>query len=107
MLQFTSDQVSPVPHRECETDRDTFHRLRLVIRQEIVTLGDPSINLTTPWVNTSPRKIGNAISDPDVLLIDTRNDYEVELGTFEGATNPHTATFGEWNAYATRWPCQT
>ena len=47
----------------------------------------------------TPEDWNALIGDPDVLLIDTRNDYEVELGTFQGATNPHTATFGEWNTY--------
>ena len=46
VLQFirADQRFAGMPHRECETDRDTFHRLRLVIRQEIVTLGDPSVN---------------------------------------------------------------
>ena len=102
VLQFirADQRFAGMPHRECETDRDTFHRLRLVIRQEIVTLGDPSINPNDAVGEyVTPEDWNALISDPDVLLIDTRNDYEVELGTFEGATNPHTATFGEWNAY--------
>ena len=102
VLQFirADQRFDGMPHRECETDRDTFHRLRLVIRQEIVTLGDPSINPNDAVGEyVAPEDWNTLISDPDVLLIDTRNDYEVELGTFEGATNPHTTTFGEWNAY--------
>ena len=102
ILQFirADQRFAGMPHRECETDRDTFHRLRLVIRQEIVTLGDPSINPNDAVGEyVAPEDWNALISDPEVLLIDTRNDYEVELGTFQGATNPHTATFGEWNAY--------
>ncbi len=46
------------------------------------------------------RKIGNAlISDPEVILIDTRNDYEIEIGTFQNAVNPNTATFREFPEY--------
>ena len=44
------------------------------------------------------------ISDPEVELIDVRNDYEVEIGSFEGAENPQTETFGEWDKYVKkRW----
>ena len=102
VLKFIrSDQrFNAMPHRECETDRDTFYRLRLVIRQEIVPLGDPSVNPNDAVGEyVSPEDWNALIRDPDVLLIDTRNDYEVELGTFQGATNPHTTAFGEWNAY--------
>ena len=102
VLKFirADQRFNAMPHRECETDRDTFHRLRLVIRPEIVTLGDPSVNPNDAVGEyVAPQDWNALINDPDVLLIDTRNDYEVELGTFQGATNPHTATFGEWNAY--------
>jgi UPF0176 protein len=89
-----------MPHRECETERETFHRLRIIIRPEIVTLGDPSVNPNDAAGEYVPPEDWNQlISDPEVLLIDTRNDYEVELGTFKNAINPDTAAFGEWEAF--------
>ena len=89
-----------MPHRECETERETFHRLRIIIRPEIVTLGDPSVNPNdAAGEYVSPEDWNALISDPEVLLIDTRNDYEVELGTFKNAINPDTAAFGEWDAF--------
>ena len=89
-----------MPHRECETERNSFHRLRIIIRPEIVTLGDPSMNPNDAISEyVSPEDWNQLISDPDVLLIDTRNDYEVEQGTFKGAANPDTATFGQWDNY--------
>ena len=96
-----SDQrFAEMLHRECETQRNSFHRLRIIIRPEIVTLGDPAINPNDAVGEyVSPEDWNQLISDPDVLLIDTRNDYEVELGTFKGATNPDTATFGQWDNY--------
>ncbi len=94
------ERFADMPHRACETERITFHRLRIIIRPEIVTLGDPSVspnNAVGEYV--APEDWNELINDPDVLLVDTRNDYEVELGTFKGATNPETRTFGEWDTY--------
>lgn len=87
-------------HRECSTECLTFHRLRIIIRPEIVTLGDPSVNPNDGAGNyVSPEDWNELISDPEVKLIDTRNDYEVELGTFKGAIDPKTTAFGEWDDY--------
>lgn len=102
ILEFIrgDQRFTDMPHRECESQSNSFHRLRIIIRPEIVTLGDPSINPNDAvGEHVSPEDWNQLISDPDVLLIDTRNDYEVELGTFEGATNPNTETFGQWDNY--------
>ena len=93
-------RFADMPHRECKTERETFHRLRLIIRPEIVTLGDPSANPNkAAGKYVAPEDWNELISDSDVLIIDTRNDYEVELGTFKNAVNPNTAAFGEWDAF--------
>ncbi len=93
-------RLAKMPHRECPTERLTFHRLRIIIRLEIVTLGDPTVNPNeASGEYVSPEEWNELISDPEVKLIDTRNDYEVELGTFKGAIDPKTAAFGEWNDY--------
>ena len=93
-------RFADMPHRECKTERETFHRLRLIIRPEIVTLGDPSANPNkAAGKYVAPEDWNKLISDPEVLLIDTRNDYEVELGTFKNAVNPNTAAFGEWDTF--------
>jgi len=104
--EITSDpRFADLPIRSMVTPRQTFYRLRIVIRPEIVTLGDPSIlpsNGSGQYVN--PEDWNELISDPDVELIDVRNDYEVEIGSFEGAENPQTETFGEWDEYVKkRW----
>jgi len=99
--EITSDpRFADLPIRSMVTPRQTFYRLRIVIRPEIVTLGDPTIlpsNGSGQYVN--PEDWNELISDPDVELIDVRNDYEVEIGSFEGAENPQTETFGEWDEY--------
>lgn len=73
------------------------------MKKEIVTLGvagvDPNKKVGT---YVSPQEWNQLISDPDVVLIDTRNDYEVELGTFQGALDPHTRSFGEFPDYVAR-----
>jgi UPF0176 protein len=96
----SDERLAEMPHRECPTERLTFHRLRIIIRPEIVTLGDPSVNPNEGvGKHIAPEDWNELISDPEVKLIDTRNDYEVELGTFKGAIDPKTTAFGEWDEY--------
>ena len=98
---ITSDQrFQDLSVRTMTTPRQTFYRLRIIIRPEIVTLGDPDIlpsNGSGRYVE--PEEWNELISDPEVELVDVRNDYEVEIGTFEGAENPNTQTFGQWADY--------
>ena len=96
----SNERLADMQHRECPTERLTFHRLRIIIRPEIVTLGDPTVNPNeASGEYVSPEEWNELISDPEVKLIDTRNDYEVELGTFKGAIDPKTTAFGEWDDY--------
>ena len=86
--------------RIAESTRSTFYRLRIITRPEIVTLGDSTINpnkAVGQYVN--PEEWNALIRDPDVRVIDTRNEYEVKVGTFKGAENPHTDTFSQWPEY--------
>ncbi|MFP6901700.1 MAG: rhodanese-related sulfurtransferase [Opitutales bacterium] len=95
-----NERLAQMSHRECVTERLVFHRLRIIKRPEIVTLGDPSANPTEAvGEHVSPEDWNTLISDPELLLIDVRNDYEVEIGTFRGAIDPKTQTFGEWDEY--------
>jgi len=77
-----------------------FQRFKVKIKPEIVTFGGPDVS---PSARTGhlvePREWNALISDPDVLVVDTRNDYEVAIGTFERAVNPKTRSFGEFRAY--------
>ena len=88
----------------CNQSRgNTFYRLRIIVRPEIVTLGDPSINPNKGVGEyIDPDQWNDLIRDPEVTLIDTRNDYEVEIGTFEGAENPKTQTFRQWSDYVSQ-----
>jgi UPF0176 protein len=77
-----------------------FRRIKVRLKKEIVTIGDTSVD-PNARVGTyvDPKDWNALISDPDVVVIDTRNDYEVGIGTFKGALDPETKAFGEFPAY--------
>jgi UPF0176 protein len=81
-------------------DNYPFHRSKVKLKKEIVTMGiegiDPNHVVGT---YVAPEDWNALISDPDVLLLDTRNDYEVQIGTFKNAINPNTETFREFPAF--------
>lgn len=77
-----------------------FNRMKVRLKKEIVTIGIESVDpcqLVGEYVE--PKEWNDLISDPDVIVVDTRNEYEVEVGTFEGAINPHTDSFREFPKY--------
>ena len=77
-----------------------FHRMKVRLKREIVTMGEPGIN---PAANAGSYVEAHGwntlIADPDTIVIDTRNDYEVAIGTFEGAINPQTRSFRDFPAW--------
>ena len=74
-----------------------FHRMKVRLKREIVTMGVEGIDpLESVGTYVMPSEWNELISDPDTIVIDTRNDYEVALGTFKGAVDPRTATFREF-----------
>jgi len=80
-----------------EAEEMPFLRLKVRLKREIVTMGIPGTD-PNAMVGTyvEPDAWNDLISDPDTILIDTRNDYEVSIGTFEGAIDPETKTFREF-----------
>ncbi len=80
-----------------------FQRTKVKLKKEIVTMGIEGIDPTlTVGTYVKPKDWNALISDPEVLLIDTRNDYEVEIGTFKNAVNPNTETFREFPEYVAK-----
>ena len=74
-----------------------FHRMKVRLKREIVTLGEPHIDpLATVGTYVEPQDWNALIADPDTVVIDTRNDYEVAIGTFANAIDPETATFRDF-----------
>ena len=77
-----------------------FERLKVRLKKEIVTIGLPEVNPTqTVGTYVSPKEWNQIISDPDVTVIDTRNDYEVKMGSFQRAQNPKTESFRKFPEY--------
>lgn len=86
--------------KESFVDESPFRRSRVKLKKEIVTMGvegiDPTLSAGT---YIEPKDWNALISEPDVILVDTRNDYEVEVGTFRGAINPGTESFRDFPQY--------
>lgn len=78
------------------SDHRPFRKMKVRLKKEIVTLGIDNIDVTNTGIYVPAEDWDTLISDPDVILIDTRNDYEIEIGTFPGAINPLTEAFGEF-----------
>ncbi len=93
-------RLAMLEHKESVTDEMPFYRMKVRLKKEIVTLGVPGID-PNEKVGTyvAPKDWNALISDPEVLVLDTRNDYEYKIGTFRGAVDPQTATFRDFPAY--------
>ena len=77
-----------------------FKRLKVKLKKEIVTMGLTEIDPThSVGTYVKPKDWNKLINDPDVVLIDTRNNYEYEIGSFKGAVNPKTETFREFPSF--------
>ncbi|MGV6838724.1 MAG: oxygen-dependent tRNA uridine(34) hydroxylase TrhO [Planktomarina sp.] len=87
-------------HKESTAESMPFKRMKVRLKKEIVTMGQPQVDpraFTGHYVE--PEDWNALITAPDVVVIDTRNDYEVGIGTFEGALDPQTKTFREFPAW--------
>lgn len=93
-------RLQGLEHKESYCQGIPFQRMKVRLKKEIVTLGVPNID-PRHQVGTyvSPQEWNDLIADPEVIVIDTRNNYEVEFGTFKGAVNPNLETFGEFPNY--------
>lgn len=97
----TDSRLADIDVKYSPAEKMPFEKLKVRLKKEIVTIGLPDVSPTQQVGTYVPAQDWNAIiSDPDVTLIDTRNDYEVGMGTFKGAQNPDTATFTEFPTYA-------
>ncbi|MBJ6125803.1 rhodanese-related sulfurtransferase [Microvirga splendida] len=77
-----------------------FKRMKVRLKKEIVTLGDPQTDpLRRVGTYVSPAEWNRLLEEPGIVLLDTRNDFEVELGTFEGAVDPRIKRFSEFKEF--------
>ena len=96
-------RLAALEHKESWASAMPFYRMKVRLKKEIVTLGVPDVH---PALNAGqyvkPGDWNALIEQPGVVLVDTRNDYEVSIGTFAGAVNPATASFSELPAWVER-----
>ena len=95
-------RLADLAHKESWADEPPFLRMKVRIKKEIVTLGVQGVSPTKmAGTYVEPQDWNALISDPEVVVVDTRNDYEVQIGSFKGAVDPHIKTFAdlpEWVA---------
>ncbi|MBT8092695.1 MAG: rhodanese-related sulfurtransferase [Gammaproteobacteria bacterium] len=100
-LQAESNLETEFDARWTDATTAPFRRMRVKVKKEIVTLGRPDIlPHKTTGQHVPPQQWNELLDDPDVLLIDTRNHYEVEVGTFPGAIDPGNDSFREFPDFA-------
>lgn len=96
----SDSRLADIEHKESPSEEQAFYRTKVKLKKEIVTLGvdwvDPKSSAGT---YVDPEQWNELIADPEVLVVDTRNEYEYAVGTFEGAVNPKTETFREFPDY--------
>ena len=83
--------------KQSHANDQPFNRMKVRLKREIVTMGQPDVDpLAAVGHYVTPADWNALITAPDVAVIDTRNDYEVQIGTFAGAVDPQTQSFGEF-----------
>ncbi|MEZ9237761.1 rhodanese-related sulfurtransferase [Shewanella sp. 10N.286.52.A9] len=96
----TQDGLADIVYKLSFDDNMPFYRTKVKLKKEIVTMGVEGIDpREVVGTYVKPKDWNQLISDPEVLLVDTRNDYEVQIGTFKNAVNPVTETFREFPEY--------
>ena len=97
------NRLAMLEHKESWASAMPFYRMKVRLKKEIVTLGVPDVHpalMAGQYVN--PQDWNQLIEQPGVVVVDTRNDYEVSIGTFAGAVNPATASFSELPGWVER-----
>ena len=101
LAQLRADpRLARLPHKESWSDKPPFLRMKVRLKKEIVTLHVPELDPNkTVGRYVKPADWNALLADPELLLIDTRNDYEVAIGSFQGAVNPQLKTFTQLPAW--------
>ncbi|REL35287.1 rhodanese-related sulfurtransferase [Thalassotalea euphylliae] len=97
----SDERLADISYKESFTEEKPFKRTKVKLKKEIVTMGVEGIDPRhVVGTYVKPKDWNALISDPEVFVVDTRNDYEVQIGTFENAVDPDTKTFREFPAWA-------
>lgn len=95
--------LNPIQHKESYCSKMPFNRTKVKLKKEIVTLGVEGVDpLQVVGTYVKPKEWNRLISSEEVMVIDTRNDYEIQIGTFKNAINPNTTTFREFPEYVSK-----
>ena len=97
---FFKNNFKNLEHKESWASKNPFYRMKVRLKKEIVALGVDGVSPTDKvgkYIN--PEDWNKLIEDPDTIVIDTRNNYEVDIGSFKNALNPQTETFREFPSY--------
>jgi UPF0176 protein len=100
---FADNRFNGIEYKESFAEKNPFPRMKVKLKKEIVTLGRPEANpneIVGTYVN--PHEWNQLLNDPKVVVIDVRNDYEVDLGTFTNAINPKTESFREFPDFVSK-----
>jgi UPF0176 protein len=90
-------RLAALEHKESWSDHMPFYRMKVKLKREIVTMGIPNVHAgTMAGTYVKPDDWNRLIADPEVVVVDCRNDYEVSIGTFKRAINPSTSSFTEF-----------
>lgn len=97
LLQRAHSGLTALEVKRHRAEEQAFHRLKVRIKREIVTIGRPEVDPSAAvGTYVAPEHWNALIADPGTLVIDTRNAYEVAVGSFEGALDPGTASFRDF-----------
>ena len=101
LLNFLSEAVGldRADVKFSSSEEPPFKRLKFRVKSEIIAFRKAKVDPTKPGKYVEPRDWNTLIADPEVLLLDTRNTYETDLGTFDGATAPNTENFSDFASY--------
>jgi UPF0176 protein len=97
----SDSRFADLVHKESFSEKAPFYRLKIRLKREIVTMGIPDINpslMAGKYVK--PDEWNKLLDDPDVVVVDVRNNFEVSMGTFAGAINPKTKSFSDLPKWA-------
>ena len=104
LVYLRSDpRLADLQHKEAWSSKSPFYRMKVRLKREIVTMGVPDVNpgrMAGTYVK--PQDWNALISNPDVVVVDTRNDYEVGIGTFAGAIDPAIKSFAQLPDWVTQ-----
>ncbi len=95
-------RLADIEYKESYAEAIPFHRTKIKLKKEIISLGQPDVKPSDrTGIRIEPKQWNALINDPEVLLIDTRNEYEYQVGAFKNAVSPNTNNFRQFPKYVT------